>query len=52
MKVVSASSRRPLIADESGEAAWIIRLVGSFNRFLPRTAIGGSAGQLEVSLWP
>ena len=43
MQVVSASSRRPLIADESGEAAGIIRLVGSLNRFLPRTAIGGSA---------
>ena len=48
MKVVSAGVRSPLIADESGEAAWVIRLVRGFNGFLPRPAIGWRARQREI----
>ncbi len=48
MKIVSAGVRGPLIADEGGETARLVRLIRRLDRLAPGAAIGGRARGREA----
>ena len=48
MKVVAAGIRGPLVADEGGETAGLVRLVRRLDRLAPGAAIGGRARSREA----
>jgi hypothetical protein len=45
MKVVAARVRRPLVADESGEATGLVVLLSGIDRFLPRALVSRRPGK-------
>ena len=50
VQIVAAGVRGPLVADEGGEAARIVRLFRRLDRFLPGAAVGRRAGEREQIL--
>ena len=44
MQVVALAERGPLVADEGGEAARLVVVLGGGDGLLPRAAIGARAG--------
>ena len=50
VEVVAAGVRRPLVADEGGEAARVVVLLGRGDRLLPRAPVGARAGEVHEVL--
>src|ERR1700756_3072882 len=49
VQVVAAGIRRPLEADEGGESAWIVRILGCLDSLRPGAAVWGSARERKDS---